>query len=129
MKLLIRYLKQAKGDIRNRDLLEKEMQGADAVIHLACISNDPSYELDPDLGKSINYDAFIPLVDIAKLNKVKRFIYASSSSVYGIKEEDQVTEDLPLEPLTDYSRYKAKCEEVLLKEALNGLRILPAPSS
>ncbi len=110
-------LKQVKGDIRNRDLLEKEMQGTDAVIHLACISNDPSYELDPDLGKSINYDAFIPLVDIAKRNKVKRFIYASSSSVYGIKEEDQVTEDLPLEPLTDYSKYKAKCEEMLLKEA------------
>ena len=110
-------LKQVKGDIRNRDLLEKEMQGTDAVIHLACISNDPSYELDPDLGKSINYDAFIPLVDIAKRNKVKRFIYASSSSVYGIKEEDQVTEDLPLEPLTDYSKFKARCEEVLLKEA------------
>ena len=112
-------LKQVKGDIRNRDLLEKEMQGTDAVIHLACISNDPSYELDPDLGKSINYDAFIPLVDIAKRNKVKRFIYASSSSVYGIKEEDQVTEDLPLEPLTDYSKFKAGCEEVLLKEATN----------
>ncbi len=110
-------LKQVKGDIRNRDLLEKEMQGTDAVIHLACISNDPSYELDPDLGKSINYDAFIPLVDIAKRNKVKRFIYASSSSVYGIKGEDQVTEDLPLEPLTDYSKFKARCEEVLLKEA------------
>ena len=112
-------LKQVKGDIRNRDLLEKEMQGTDAVIHLACISNDPSYELDPDLGKSINYDAFIPLVDIAKRNKVKRFIYASSSSVYGIKGEDQVTEDLPLEPLTDYSKFKARCEEVLLKEATN----------
>ncbi len=112
-------LKQVKGDIRDRNLLKKEMQGTDAVIHLACISNDPSYELDPDLGKSINYDAFIPLVDIAKQNKVKRFVYASSSSVYGIKGEDQVTEDLPLEPLTDYSKFKARCEEVLLKEATN----------
>jgi len=110
-------LKQVRGDIRDMALLEKEMQGTDAVIHLACISNDPSYELDPELGKSINYDAFIPLVNIAKQNKVKRFIYASSSSVYGIKDEDQVTEDLPLEPLTDYSKYKAKCEEVLVKEA------------
>ena len=79
-------LEQIKGDIRNRDLLEKIMPGCDAVIHLACISNDPSFELDPGLGKSINYDAFLDLVDVAKENGVKRFIYASSSSVYGIKE-------------------------------------------
>src|SRR3989339_734821 len=72
-------LKQIKGDIRDQSLLEKELEGVDAVIHLACISNDPSYELNPSLGKSINYDAFIPLVKIAKKNKVKRFIYASSS--------------------------------------------------
>jgi len=110
-------LKEVKGDIRNCDLLEREIPGTDAVIHLACISNDPSYELNPDLGKSINYDAFISLVDCAKKQKVKRFIYASSSSVYGIKEEDEVTEDLRLEPLTDYSTYKALCEEVLLNAA------------
>ena len=105
---------QIKGDIRNYTLVKNAMQGVDAIIHLACISNDPSYELNPDLGKSINYDAFIELVAIAKKSKVKRFIYASSSSVYGIKEEDQVTEDMPLDPLTDYSKYKAKCEDVLL---------------
>lgn len=110
-------LKEIKGDIRDQKLLEREIPGADALIHLACISNDPSYELDPSLGKSINYDAFIPLVDIAKRSKVKRFIYASTASVYGIKAEDEVTEDLPPEPLTDYSRYKVKCEEVLLKAA------------
>ncbi|CCQ61650.1 NAD-dependent epimerase/dehydratase family protein [Crocosphaera watsonii] len=109
-------LEQIKGDIRNRDLLEKIMPGCDAVIHLACISNDPSFELDPGLGKSINYDAFLDLVDVAKENGVKRFIYASSSSVYGIKETENVTEDLPLEPLTDYSKYKALCEEVLLEK-------------
>jgi len=108
---------QIKGDIRNRELLEKEISGYDTVIHLACISNDPSYELDPELGKSINYNAFIDLVDISKKVGVKNFIYASSSSVYGIKEEAEVTEDLPLEPLTDYSRYKAKCEELLLRKA------------
>jgi nucleoside-diphosphate-sugar epimerase len=112
-------LKEVKGDIRDKKLLEKEIPGTNAIIHLACISNDPSYELDPALGKSINYDAFIQLVDIAKKNDVKRFIYASSSSVYGIKEESEVTEDLPLEPLTEYSKYKAKCEEVLLREATN----------
>lgn len=110
-------LKEIKGDIRDKKLLEKEIPQTDVIIHLACISNDPSYELDPVLGKSINYDAFIQLIDMAKKNKVKRFIHVSSSSVYGIKEEQEVTEDLPLEPLTEYSQYKAKCEEVLLREA------------
>lgn len=109
-------LKKVKGDIRDAGLLKRELAGVDAVIHLACISNDPSYELNPSLGKSINYDAFIPLVRISKENKVKRFIYASSSSVYGVKDTPNVTEDLPLEPLTDYSKFKALCEEVLLKE-------------
>jgi nucleoside-diphosphate-sugar epimerase len=110
-------LAKVKGDIRDRKLLEKEIPGYDTVIHLACISNDPSYELDPDLGKSINYDAFIHLVDVSKKAGVKKFIYASSSSVYGVKDVPDVTEDLPLEPLTDYSKYKALCEEILLKEA------------
>ena len=110
-------LKEIKGDIRDRELLEKEVPGCDAVIHLACISNDPSYELDPGLGKSINYDAFIDLVDVSKESGVARFIYASSSSVYGIKTEPEVTEDLPLEPLTDYSKYKALCEKYLTENA------------
>lgn len=109
-------LEQIKGDIRDRPLLEKILPGCDAVIHLACISNDPSFELNPDLGKSINYDAFLNLVDVAKDSGVKRFIYASSSSVYGIKETENVTEELELKPLTDYSKYKALCEEVLLSK-------------
>jgi nucleoside-diphosphate-sugar epimerase len=113
-------LEQIKGDIRDRTLLEKIMPGCDAVIHLACISNDPSFELDPDLGKSINYDAFVDLVDVAKNNGVKRFIYASSSSVYGIKETENVSEELPLQPLTDYSKYKAMCEDVLLANRAPG---------
>ena len=110
-------LKIIKGDIRDSALIEKTISGTDAVIHLACISNDPSYDLNPALGKSINYDAFMPLVDVSKKNRVKRFIYASSSSVYGIKSEKEVTEDLPLEPLTDYSKYKALCEAYLDKAA------------
>ncbi|MFC1824515.1 NAD-dependent epimerase/dehydratase family protein [Thermodesulfobacteriota bacterium] len=110
-------LTQIKGDIRDKVILEREIAGYDTIIHLACISNDPSYELDRDLGKSINYDAFVGLVDISKRSGVKQFIYASSSSVYGIKDEPKVTENLPLEPLTDYSKYKAKCEEVLLGAA------------
>jgi nucleoside-diphosphate-sugar epimerase len=109
-----------KGDIRDQSLLRKILPGCDAVIHLACISNDPSFELDPELGKSINFDAFAPLVDISKESGVKRFIYASSSSVYGIKKESNVTEDLSLLPLTDYSKYKALCEEVLLKKRSPG---------
>jgi nucleoside-diphosphate-sugar epimerase len=110
-------LTEVNGDIRDQELLEREIPGTDVLIHLACISNDPSYELDPRLGKSINYDAFIPLVEISKKNKAHRFIYASSSSVYGVKSEAEVTEDLAIEPLTDYSKYKAECEEVLLREA------------
>ena len=109
-----------KGDIRDQSLLNNILPGCDAVIHLACISNDPSFELDPELGKSINFDAFAPLIDISKESGVKRFIYASSSSVYGIKEESNVTEDLPLLPLTDYSKYKALCEEVLLAKRVPG---------
>ena len=116
-------LKEIKGDIRNRGLLEEEIPGCDAVIHLACISNDPSYELNPDLGKSINYDAFVDLVEVSKEAGVGRFIYASSSSVYGIKNESEVTEDLSLEPLTDYSKYKALCEKVLLNAATKNFAV------
>jgi nucleoside-diphosphate-sugar epimerase len=107
-------LRQIKGDIRDRALLERVMPGCEAVIHLACISNDPSFELDPALGKSINYDAFFDLMAVARDSGVRRFVYASSSSVYGVKADENVTEDLALEPLTDYSKYKAMCEEVLL---------------
>jgi len=117
-------LTEIQGDIRNSDTLRQAMQGCDAVIHLACISNDPSFDLDPSLGKSINYDAFRPMVKLAKELKIKRFIYASSSSVYGIKEEQNVTEDLALEPLTDYSKYKALCEQILKEEATDQLETL-----
>lgn len=106
-------LELVKGDIRDRALLEKTIPGTDAVIHLACISNDPSFELNPALGKSINFDAFLDLVDVCHDAKIQRFIFASSSSVYGIKQEENVTEDLSLEPLTDYSKYKVLCEDVL----------------
>jgi nucleoside-diphosphate-sugar epimerase len=102
-----------RGDLRDRDVIRRSVAGCDAVIHLACISNDPSFELDPALGKSINYDAFRPLVEAARDAGVRRFVYASSSSVYGVKQEESVTEDLSLEPLTDYSKYKALCEDVL----------------
>lgn len=98
-----------KGDIREFDV-GALMGGMDAVIHLACISNDPSFELNPALGRSINYDAFLRVVKAAREREIKRFIFASTSSVYGVKRELEVTEDLSLEPLTDYSKYKAFCE-------------------
>lgn len=108
------------GDIRNPKAVKTALTGCQSVIHLACISNDPSYELNPNLGKSINYDAFRPLVQASKEVGVERFVYASSSSVYGIKEEDDVTEDLKPEPLTDYSKYKAMCEDILEEERAPG---------
>ncbi len=113
-------LELVKADIRDERALAKATAGAESVIHLACISNDPSFELNPGLGKSINYDAFFDLVAVAKDSGVARFIYASSSSVYGVKPDDNVTEDLAIEPLTDYSKYKALCEEVLLREQSPG---------
>src|ERR1700736_1363531 len=109
-------LREVKGDLRNPESVAKALQGCDAVIHLACISNDPTFDLDPNLGKSINFDCFRPLIKASKAAGVKRFIYASSSSVYGIKDDPDVTEDLPLQPLTDYSRFKAMCEDVLEEE-------------
>ena len=106
-------LKKIKGDIRNQKLLEQSLIGHDVVIHLACISNDPSFELNPKLGKSINLDAFEPLVKASIKCKISKFIYASSSSVYGIKKEKNVTEDMILKPLTDYSKFKGECEKIL----------------
>lgn len=119
----------AVGDIRDASVVTQAVAGCTDVIHLACISNDPSYDLDPTLGEEINYLAFEPLVRAAKQAGVRRFIYASSSSVYGIKEEAKVTEDLTLEPLTDYSKYKALCEPILLNardDAFTAVVLRPA---
>jgi nucleoside-diphosphate-sugar epimerase len=111
---------EIKGDLRSGADVARALAGCDAVIHLACISNDPSFDLDPELGRSINFDCFRPLVRLARDGGARRFIYASSSSVYGVKREANVTEDLALEPLTDYSKYKAMCEEVLDEERAPG---------
>jgi nucleoside-diphosphate-sugar epimerase len=105
-------------------MVNQAVAGCDAVIHLACISNDPSYDLNPELGKSINYDAFQPLVRASKQVGVSRFIYASSSSIYGVKDEAEVTENLALEPLTDYSKFKAMCEDVLQREREDGFSVV-----
>jgi len=108
-------LKQIKGDIRDQELLKNLLPGCDAVIHLACISNDPCFELNPELSRSINYDAFKPLVRISKESGAKRFIYASTCSVYGLSDAPEVTEDHPLTPITDYNKYKGLCEPLLLE--------------
>lgn len=108
-------LREVKGDIRDLSKVKEALKDCHAVIHLACISNDPSFELNPDLGRSINFDAFEPFVQAAKEEGIERFIYASSSSVYGIQEIQDVTEEVLPAPLTDYSKYKALCEEVLFR--------------
>ncbi len=109
-------LEEIVGDIRDAALLRDALEDCHAVIHLACISNDPSFELDPALSRSVNYDAFEPLVRLAKEAGVRRFVYASTSSVYGVSDQPNVTEDHPLVPLTDYNRYKGLCEPILLRE-------------
>jgi nucleoside-diphosphate-sugar epimerase len=116
-------LRLVKGDLRDIGKVKSALFGCDTVIHLACISNDPSFELNPDLGKSINYDCFLPLVKASKDAGVSQFIYASSSSVYGVKDNVDVIEELALEPLTDYSKYKAMCEDILLAEQEEGFTV------
>lgn len=108
-------LKIVQADIRDTEAFEKAVAGHDAVIHLACISNDPSFHLDESLCKTINYDCFEPLVIAAKRQKVKRFINASTSSVYGVSSQPNVTEDHPLIPLTLYNKFKGMCEPLLFK--------------
>src|SRR5258708_30270741 len=108
-------VKAIKGDTRDTDSLFEAMAGVDAVINLACISNDASFELDEKLSTTINLDAFEPMVIAAKKAGVKRFVYASSSSVYGGSESPDVTEDHPLVPLTLYNKYKGMCEPLLFK--------------
>lgn len=118
-----------QGDIRNTKALMEVFEGKDSVINLACISNDASFELDEDLSTTINLDAFEPMVIAAKQQRVKRFIYASSSSVYGVSDQPNVTEEHPLVPLTLYNKYKGMCEPLLKKHtdgSFSGVIFRPA---
>lgn len=108
-------LKVIEEDIRDAQKFAEACKGIDTVLHLACISNDPSFELDEGLSKTINYDCFEPLVVAAKEAGVSRFVYASSSSVYGVSDSPDVTEDHPLVPLTLYNKFKGLCEPLLFK--------------
>jgi len=109
-------LRLIRGDIRDTANYRQAVAGCDAVIHFACISNDPSFELDPAWSRTINYECFEPLVAASKAAGVRRFIYASSSSVYGVSEAPEVSEEHPLVPLTDYNRFKGLCEPLLLRQ-------------
>ena len=108
-------LEEVRGDIRDDDMVRRSVAGIDAVIHLACISNDPSCALDPELSRSINFESFEPLLRQCREAGVRRFIFASSSSLYGITDAPQVTEDHPRHPLTLYNTFKGMCEDVLFR--------------
>jgi len=114
------HLRVVRGDIRDSASYSQALAGADCVIHMACISNDPSFELDPSLSRTSNYDWFEPLVVASKAAGVKRFLYVSTSSVYGVSDAPEVTEDHPFVPLTDYNKYKGLCEPILLRHQAPG---------
>ncbi|MCF8033699.1 MAG: SDR family oxidoreductase [Desulfarculaceae bacterium] len=122
-------LKVVDGDIRDTAKLAKEFEGIDCVLHLACISNDPSFDLAPGFSQSVNFDCFEPMVIAAKEAGAQRFIYCSSSSVYGVSDAPDVTEEHPLVPLTDYNKFKGMCEPLLFKhqtDDFTGVTIRPA---
>lgn len=112
-------LKLVEGDVRDIEAVSSAIHGHDSILHLACISNDASFELDEQLSTTVNYDSFEPLVLAAKEQGVGRFVFASSSSVYGVSDQPNVTEDHPLVPLTLYNKYKGLCEPILLKHLSN----------
>jgi nucleoside-diphosphate-sugar epimerase len=111
-------LKQISKDIRN--IAKEDLDGVDAVIHLAALSNDPLGAFDARLTDDINYLTTVRLANLAKEAGIKRFIYASSCSMYGIAGEEAVREDSPLAPVTEYAISKVKSEEALRKMADDG---------
>ncbi len=117
-------LREIVGDVRDRASVRAALDGCDAVVHLACVSNDPSFELDPQLAKSINFDCFPMMVEEAKRSGVRRFVFASSSSVYGVSDAPAVTEEHPLLALTDYSKFKALCEPIALAAQSDDFTVL-----
>lgn len=126
---LPKEVKKIKGDIRSRVDLRKAFEKQDAIIHLACISNDPSFDLNPNLGRTINYTCFKDILSVAQESCVKRFIYASSSSIYGVSDLMEVREDAPKNPLTDYSKYKLACENDLKSFGMGGAWTIVRPAT
>ena len=121
-------LTSVRGDMRDPELVFQAATGCDAVIHLACISNDTSFALDERLSTTINLHAFEPLVRACERAGIKRFINASTSSVYGVSDAPEVFEDNPKVPLTLYNRYKWECEQILAacNPAFHWITIRPA---
>jgi nucleoside-diphosphate-sugar epimerase len=105
-------LSVVKGDVRNIDSVP--LDGVDCIIHLSSIANDPCGDLNPKLTWEVSALATMQLADKAKRLKIKQFIYASSGSVYGVKDEPQVTEELELKPISEYNKTKMVGERVLL---------------
>ena len=129
LKYLKNKIKMIKGDLRDTEFLRKSCEGHNIFIHLACISNDASFALNEELSKSVNLDAFEPMVLAAKSVGIERFIYASTSSVYGVSKEKNVREDHALVPLTLYNKFKGMCEPLLLKhtdDSFTGVVFRPA---
>jgi nucleoside-diphosphate-sugar epimerase len=108
-------LEVIQGDVRNIDSIP--LDGIEAIIHLSSIANDPAGDLDPKLTWEVSALATMQLADRAARQGIKRFIYASSGSVYGLKEEPQVTEDLTLVPLSEYNKTKMVAERVVMSYA------------
>jgi len=123
---------QITGDIRDFKKISKVLKKyhPDTVIHLACISNDPSFLLNKKLSKEVNYNAFLGLMKILEKIKIKKFIFASTCSVYGVSNKPKVTETHNLKPITLYNRYKADCEKEFFKRikknCFQGIVIRPA---
>lgn len=108
-------LEVVQADVRDSDAIN--LDGIDTIIHLASIANDPCGDLNPKLTWEVSALATMQLADRARRLGIEHFIYASSGSVYGVKEEEQVTEDLTLEPISEYNKTKMVAERVLLSYA------------
>lgn len=104
-----------KGNVRNVDTIP--LEGVETVFHLANIANDPAVDLEPTLSWEVNVLAAMQMADRCVRKGVKQFVFASSGSVYGLKEEDRVTEDLELVPISVYNKTKMVAERVLLSYA------------
>ena len=106
-------LEMIKGDVRDGVAIDEAVSGKANVIHLACLSNDPTVDLDPKLSEDINYKAFLLFLKSVKKHKTDRLVYASTASVYGVRSEPQITEQLPVEPLPGYALLKVLCEKAI----------------
>ena len=112
-------LKIVKGDLRDVTLLEASIPKGATVLHMACISNDASFALEPKLSTTINYESLTGLIAACRKKEIKRFIFASTSSVYGVSDAKEITETHPLRPITQYNEYKALSEPIILQEKDN----------